>query len=72
MIRFKRDTTLQVIESFNEKADAITEEIEETFKAGVDVDADIFDEEKDHVSIQFGNGSVAFNVPHEIIEIVKG
>jgi hypothetical protein len=63
MIKFKQDTTLQVIEGYDEEADNIVEEFEETFKKGESVDADIISDDgrgridiQSYVDIQFGDG----------------
>jgi hypothetical protein len=72
MIKFKQDTTLQVIEGYDEATDNITEDVEETFKGGEKVDADIFnDDGTDYVDIQFGDGSVALGVQRDCFEVVK-
>lgn len=72
MIKFKQDTTLQVVEGYDEATDNITEDVEETFKSGEKVDADIFnDDGTDYVDIQFGDGSVALGVQRDYFEVVK-
>jgi len=73
MIKFKQDTTLQVIEGYDEENDNITEEVEETFKEGELVDADIVsdDDDSDYVDIQFGDGSVAFRIQRDCFEVVE-
>jgi hypothetical protein len=73
MIKFKQDTTLQVIEGYDEENDNITEEVEETFKDGELVDADIVsdDDDSDYVDIQFGDGSVAFRIQRDCFEVVE-
>jgi len=71
MIKFKIDTTLQVITEFDEKTDNITEECEEYFKKGELVDADIYEEDGDNVSIQFGDGSVAMGIQRSCFEVVE-
>jgi len=74
MIKFKQDTTLQIIEGYDEEADNIVEEFEETFKKGELVDADIVsdDDDSDYVDIQFGDGgSVAFRIQRDCFEVVE-
>ena len=78
MIKFKQDTTLQVVEGYDEENDNITEEVEETFKEGELVDADIVsddddsdDDDSDYVDIQFGDGSVAFHIQRDCFEVVE-
>ena len=67
MIKFIKDTTLTIVESFNEATDQIEEQTEETFKAGEPVDADIVsldNPDSPYVDLQFGGGGgVAFGVP---------
>jgi prepilin-type processing-associated H-X9-DG protein len=70
MIRFLKETTLQVIEGFDEATDSITEEAEETFKNGEKADGDIFNEHGNYADIQFGDGSVAYNVPKDRFEVI--
>ena len=74
MIRFKQDTTLQVVSGFDEATDNITEESEETFKKGKPVDADIVDTPYNggYVDLQFGDGSVCFCVQRNCFTIIKG
>ena len=77
MIKFKQDTTLQVVEGYDEENDNITEEVEETFKKGELVSADIVsdddnsDDDSDYVDIQFGDGSVAFRIQRDCFEVVE-
>ena len=71
MLRFRSRTAVQVIEGFDEKTDAITNQYEEIFEQGEKVDADIYYEERDGngtVDIQFGDGSIAMGVPKDCIE----
>ena len=70
MIRFREKTTLQVIEGFNEERDDITEEIENTFKQGEKVDADIYFEDGNYADIQFADGSIATSVSKDCFEVV--
>lgn len=70
MIAFKQQTTLTIVEEFNEKRDEVVEESTETFKAGERVDADILDEDGPFVSLEFGNGGVAFAVERESFDIL--
>lgn len=71
MIRFKIDTTLQVIETFDHERQNITEEVEETFHKGEKVDADIYGEDGDYADIQFGDGSVATSVLKSCFEVIE-
>jgi len=68
MIRFRTDTTLQVVTEFDEKNDNIVDEVEEHFKAGDKAEADIFSEDGDYVDLQFGDGSVALSVLRDCFE----
>ena len=75
MITFKNDTELCLVTDFDEATDTITGEETETFKAGEPVDADIIDETEEKaemfVSLQFGDGSVAFGVERECFTVVN-
>lgn len=70
MIKFNKQITLQIIETFDEKND-IVESIEETFSAGEKADADIYSETKDYADIQFGDGSVAMHVSKKDFEVIE-
>ena len=70
MITFHSDTTLQVVEEFNEKRDEIVKQSEETFKAGEVVDAEIIEEDGPFVTLEFGNGGVAFTVERESFIVI--
>lgn len=56
MITFKQDTESEIVESFDEKHDTITEQSTETFKAGGLVDAEIVSCDGKYVDLQFGGG----------------
>ena len=66
MIKFKEDTTLTIVEEFDELNNRIVSEIEDTFKAGELVDAEVVDFQGSNTSVyvdlQFGDGSVALCV----------
>ena len=69
MIRFLQETSLTIVESFNEAEDRIEEQTTETFKAGELVDADIVSLNGEYVDLQFGyGGGVAFRVPRNSFE----
>ena len=69
MIKFIQETTLTIVENFNEAEDRIEEQTEETFKAGEPVDADIVSLDGEYVDLQFGyGGGVAFGVPRNSFE----
>ena len=70
MIAFKQQTTLTIVEEFNEARDEVVAESIETFKAGERVDANILDEDGPFVSLEFGNGGVAFAVDRESFDIL--
>ena len=77
MIKFLTETTLTIVEGYDEATDNSTEESVETFKTGQLVDADIVSEEetKDpvqgYVDLQFGGGGgVAFGVLRSCFEEV--
>jgi hypothetical protein len=69
MIRFRTDTELEIVETFDEtteQAETVLEKFEQDDRA----DGDIFDETEDTADIQFGDGSVAFNVSKDLFEII--
>lgn len=70
MIAFKQQTTLTVITEFNEKRDEIEGQNEETFQANERVDADIIEEDGPFVTLEFGDGGVAFAVERESFNVL--
>lgn len=48
-----------------------TEGKTEVYAVGDKADADIIGESKDTVDLQFGDGSVAFNVPRKAFKTIK-
>ena len=54
MITFKKDTELEIVDSFNEETDNIDESHKKTFKAGELIDAEIVSERGEYVDIYFG------------------
>lgn len=69
MIRFRVKTTLQVIDNYDAKAEVV-DDTEETFEQGEKVDADIFNEDGDRVDVQFADGSMAYGVLKDEIEVM--
>jgi len=73
MIQFLQETTLTIVEGFDEATDTITEQFTETFQPSEPVDADIVSEKLDspYVDLQFGGGGgVAFGVTRSWFKIV--
>jgi hypothetical protein len=70
MIAFKQQTTLTVVEEFNEARDEVVAQSQETFKANERVDADIIEEDGPFVTLEFGNGGVAFAVERESFNVL--
>lgn len=70
MIKFKTDCILNVVENFDEDADVITEEFQETFKINEEIDVDIISDNGNSIDIQFGDGSVALGIDKSFIEII--
>lgn len=71
MIAFKQQTTLTVVEEFNETKDEVVADSQETFQANERVDADIIEEDGPFVTLEFGNGGVAFAVERESFNILS-
>ena len=61
-IKFLRGCQLELVTAFDEAADQADTE-NQTFKVGEIFDVDLLEETHTEVSIQFGNGHVAYNVP---------
>jgi len=70
MIKFFADTTLYIVEEFDEKADKVIKDCHETFKAGELVQADIVSENASYADLQFGDGSMTYHVLRSLFEIV--
>ena len=71
MIKFKQDTSLTVIDEFDEEKDNIVGEYEQTFNEGQEVDASIYNvDSADYVDLQFGDGSIALGVLRSSFEVV--
>lgn len=70
MIKFKTDCVLNIVENFDEESDVITEESQETFKIGEEIDVDIISDNGNNIDIQFGDGSVAFGIDKSFVEII--
>lgn len=60
-IKWKQVVTLSVTSDYDEGTDTATEN-SETFLKGSCCDVDITEERGEFVDMQFGNGSMAFNV----------
>jgi hypothetical protein len=65
MIKFKSDTELAIVESFEEANDIIAEQGAEVFKAGELVDAEIVGDMGMFVDLQFPDGSLALGVQRD-------
>lgn len=69
MIAFNQDTTLEIVESYNEELDRV-ETCQEFFKADEKVDADIISEDGELVDLQFGDGAVALSVERDLFRLI--
>lgn len=69
-LRFNVPTTLEVIEDFDEENDVITSSVDETFKAGDEIDVDCYGENEETLEVQFGDGSVA-TIDRSLVTVVK-
>ena len=70
MIRFLQPVKLEVVSDFDEATET-PETSNEAFQQGASVDADIIDEDENRglVTLQFGDGSVAYNVRRSLFEV---
>ena len=69
-IKWKHDTELSVVDSFNEEED-YTYTSNVSIKKGEIDDIDIISLDNDCMNIQFGNGSAALGVPKHFFEIIE-
>jgi hypothetical protein len=67
VIQWNQDVELELVNDFDEATET-WDTSNEIFKKGEEVNVDIFDETEKFGSIQFGSGSVAFNVPKELFQ----
>jgi hypothetical protein len=65
-LKFKVPVTLTVYEYADYE-----EGVEEKFEDDEEIDVAILDEDKEDISVQFGDGSVAFGVRREWFDIVS-
>lgn len=70
MIAFKQDTEITFVTEFDFKADEITGEETELFKAGEPIDAEIIDEEDGLVTLECGDGSLAYSIPRNSFDVI--
>jgi hypothetical protein len=75
MIKFKFDTELEIVESFDEANDTIAAQGTEVFKAGELFDAEIVNSygvgQTEFVDLQFPDGSMALTVQRDSFEVVE-
>jgi hypothetical protein len=70
LIRFKEQTELEVVNSYDEEHDEVDSD-NETFQPGVEYDVCLLGGDDDFIDIQFGDGSCAYGVPKDILEITE-
>jgi len=61
---------LEAVNAYDEKWDE-ADTSNETFKAGVKHEVDITEDHGESVDMQFGDGSMIYNVPKAIFKVVK-
>lgn len=69
VIRFKQESMVEV---FEHEDTELNEPVEERFHQNEEVEVTLFDDPSEHsLSVQFGDGSIAFLVPQsvEIVEV---
>jgi ubiquinone/menaquinone biosynthesis C-methylase UbiE len=70
-IRWKNEVHLEVVTNYDENNDVADTE-QEVFKPNETMEVDVLEDHGDTVDIQFGDGSVAFNVEKTWFEVVNG
>lgn len=70
VIRFLQDVVLEVVETYDEYTDS-TKTTDVRFSANDQCDVDFERQGNATSSFQFGDGSLACNVPNELFEIVS-
>ena len=69
-IRWLKDVELIVTESYDEEND-ITHETTEAWKKGETVEFDILEDRKTTIDVQFGDGSVCYNICKGLFEVIE-
>lgn len=64
-VRFVVSCEIEVVENFDEESDQITEKKTETISQYEELDFDVIAEDETSVTVQFPDGSVAFNLQKE-------
>ena len=70
MITFKQNTTIVIVENFDEISEE-TDTSTETFKAGEKYDGDIVSQDGNICDIQFADGSLAFGIMRNSFDIIS-
>lgn len=68
LIRWKHDVELNVIKNFDEETET-ADENSEMFKQNTSSNIDIVEDKEEFVDIQFGDGSMAFNVSKRMFTV---
>lgn len=68
LIRWKHDVELNVIKNFDEETET-ADENSEMFKQNTSSNIDIVEDKGEFVDIQFGDGSMAFNVSKRMFTV---
>lgn len=67
-IKWKYDVQLHVVSNFNEETETPDESLE-TFKQNTSSNVDIIEDKREFVDMQFGDGSIAFNVSKDMYTV---
>lgn len=70
IIKLKEAIEIEVVESYDDETEEVVS-CGETFEAGEELDVDIFNDHSDTVDVQFGDGSVTYNLPKSTFTIIK-
>tara|TARA_B100001971_G_C17873805_1_gene374584 strand:- start:177 stop:389 length:213 start_codon:yes stop_codon:yes gene_type:complete len=68
-IRWKNKVHLEIVTNYH--ADGFTDTEQEHFNANETMEVDIIEDREDGADIQFGDGSVAFNVDKAWFEVLE-
>ena len=69
-IMWLQETDLTIVTNFDEENEVADEDNQMVSEGDCD-DVDIIEDKEDTVDMQFGNGSVAFNVSKELFRIME-
>lgn len=71
-IRFYEEVELEVVENYDE-INEVADTYQETFKKGEEIECDLLggSGNGDCIDVQFGDGSCAFGIPKNLVQVLR-